>query len=108
VPVRLIQLEEPKAAAKNVARRGEPGLRQDGREDAGGCRLAGLHPLGQRPVKNALAIAGGVAVGDAKGSQHLFRRQPDQLACRGRGAEHPHRRGAMPAPVERARERDAA
>ena len=78
------------------------------RENAGACRLARLHPLGQRPVQDALAIAGGVTVGDAEGGQHLFRRQADQFACGRGGAEHPDRRGAMPAPVERARERDAA
>src|SRR5271165_6964036 len=75
---------------------------------AGACRLAGLHPLGQRPVQDALAIAGGVTVGDAEGGQHLFRRQADQFACGRGGAEDPDRRGAMPAPVERARKRDAA
>ncbi len=55
-----------------------------------------------------MAIAGGVTEGDAEGAQHLFRRQAEEFA-RGRGgAEDPDRRGAMPAPVERARERDAA
>ena len=55
-----------------------------------------------------MAIAGGVTVGDAEGGQHLFRRQADQFACGRGGAEDPDGRGAMPAPVERARERDAA
>ena len=108
VPVGLIQLKEPETAIENVARPGEPGLRQDGRENAGACRLARLHPLGQRPVENALAIAGGVAVGDAEGRQHLLRCQADQLACCRGGAEHAYCRGAMPAAVERARQSDAA
>ena len=55
-----------------------------------------------------MAVAGGVTVGDAEGGQHLFRRQADQLARRRRGAEDTDRGGAMPAPVERARERDAS
>ena len=108
VPVRLVQLEEPETAIKNVVRPGEPCLRQNGRENASACRLAGLHPFGQCPIQNALAIAGGVAIGNAEGGEHLFRRQADQLACRRRGAEYPDRCGAMPAPIERARECNAA
>jgi hypothetical protein len=108
VPAGLVQLQEAKTAIKDVPRAGEPGLRQNGRENAGICRVARLQPLGQRPVQDALAIAGGVTVGDAEGGQHLFRRQAEQFACGRGGAEHPDRRGAMPAPVERARERDAA
>ena len=99
---------KPKRPFKDVPRAGEPGLRQNSRENAGICRLARLHPLGQRPVQNALAIAGGVTVGDAEGGQHLLRRQTEQFTCGRGGAEDPDRRGAMPAPVERARERDAA
>src|SRR3984893_11684889 len=108
VSIGLVQLEEAETAIKDVPRAGEPGLRQQGRENAGACRLARLQPLGQRPVQDALAIAGGVTVGDAKRGQHLFPRQADQLACGRGGAEHPDRSGAMPAPVERARKRDAA
>jgi hypothetical protein len=55
-----------------------------------------------------LAIAGGVTAGDVEGGRYLFRHQVDQFAC-GRGAaEEPDRCGAMPAAVERARERDPA
>ena len=86
----------------------KPGLRQNRREDAGVGRLAGLHPLGQGAVEDALAVAGGVAVGDAESGQHLFRCQPEQLARRRSGAEDPHRRGAVPAAVHRAGQRDAA
>ena len=108
VSVGLVQLQEAKTAIEDVPRPGEPGLRQNGRENAGACRLARLQPLGQRPVQDALAIAGRLTVGDAKGGQHLFRRQPDQFAGRRGGAEDPDRRGAMPAAVERAGERNAA
>src|SRR6516162_474921 len=107
-PTGLVQLEEAKTAIKDVPRAGEPGLRQHGRENARTCRLARLQPLGQRPVQDALAIAGGVTIGNAKGGQHLLRGQTDQFARSRGGAKDPHRRGAMPAPVERARERDAA
>jgi hypothetical protein len=104
----LVQLQEPETAIKDVLRAGEPGLCQHGRENTGARRLAGLHPLGQCSVQNALAIAGGVTVRDAEGGQHLLGHKPDQLACSRRGAEDPDRRGTMPAPVERAGERDAA
>jgi hypothetical protein len=80
ISVGLVQLQEAKAAIKDVTRAGEPGLRQNGRENASACRLARLHPLGQRPIQNALAIAGSVTVGDAEGAQHLFRRHADQFA----------------------------
>jgi hypothetical protein len=53
-------------------------------------------------------FAGGVTEGDAKSGQHLFRRQAEEFACGRGGAEHPDRSRAMPAPVERAGERDAA
>ncbi|HZU91472.1 MAG TPA: hypothetical protein VE993_19635 [Stellaceae bacterium] len=108
VPVRLVQLEEPETAVEYVVRAGEPGLRQHGRENAGACRLAGLQPLGQRPVQDALPIAGRVTVRDAEGGEHLLRGQAQQFARRRRGAEYPDRGRAMPAPVERARQRDAA
>ena len=82
--------------------------RQNSGENGRARRLASLHSLGQRAVEDALPIAGRVAIGDAKGGQHLFRRQADQFA-RGRGrAKDPHRRGAMPTSVQRARKRDAA
>jgi hypothetical protein len=55
-----------------------------------------------------LAVAGRVAIGDPESGQHLVRCQPEQLArCRS-GTEDPHRRGAVPAAVHRAGERDAA
>src|SRR6516162_415414 len=75
VSVGLVQLEKAKAAIKDVPRTGEPGMRQNGRENTGTCRLAGLHPLGKRPVQDALAIAGDMTIGDAEGGKHLFRRQ---------------------------------
>ena len=77
--MRLVELEEPETSIKNVLRPGEPGLRQDRRENTGARRLAGLHPLGQHSVQNALAIAGGMAVGDAQGGQHLLRREAISL-----------------------------
>ena len=106
--VRLVQFEEPKAAVEDVARAGEPGPRQNGREHAGAGGLAGLHPLRQRPVQNALTVPGGMAVGDAEGGEHLFWRQTDEFAGGSRGAEYSDRRSAVPAAVERAGERDAA
>ncbi len=108
VPVRLVQLEEPEAAVEDVVRPGEPGLRQNRGEHAGARRLAGLHALGQCPVEDALAVAGGMAVGDAEGMQRLLCRQPHQFAGRGRGAEHPDRGGTVPAAVQGAGEGDAA
>src|SRR5262249_6930122 len=107
-PVGLVELEEPETATKNVLCPGEAGVRQDRREHTGACRLAGLHPFGQCAVENALAIAGGVAIGDAKGGQHMLRREADQLpGCRG-SAEYADHCGAVPTPVERARERNTA
>src|SRR5689334_17919001 len=108
VAIGLVQLKEAKTAIEDVPCAGEPGLRQNGRENAGSCRLARLQPLGQRAVQDALAIAGRVTIGNSERGEHLFRRQADQLACRRGSAEDPDRRGAMPAPVERARKRDAA
>ena len=76
VAVRLIQLEKPKAAAENVARPGEPGLRQNRREYAGAGSLAGLHPLGQGAVQNALTVPCRVTVRNAERGQHLLRLEP--------------------------------
>ena len=108
VAVRLIQLEKPETTAKDILRSGEARPRQHGREYAGARRLPGLHSLGQCTVQDALAIAGRVAVSDAEGSEHLLRRQLQQLACGRRGAEDADGRCAMPAAIERACQRDAA
>ena len=55
-----------------------------------------------------MAVAGRMAVGNAESGQHLFRRQPQQLARRRGGAEDAHGRRAVPAAIHRAGERDAA
>jgi hypothetical protein len=64
--IRLVQFEKPEATIKDVARAGKPGLRQNGGENAGTGSLAGLQPLAQSAVQNALAVAGCLTVGDAE------------------------------------------
>ena len=105
---RLVQFEKPEPANKDVVRAGKPGLCQNGGENAGAGSLAGLHPLAQGAVQNALAVTGRLAVGDAEPGQHLLRRQAQQLACRCGCTEDAHCRRAVPAAVHRTGKRDAA
>ena len=78
-----------------------------GQDAAAGC-LAGLQALGERAIQDALAVPGGLAECDSKRIHHLLRIQANQLAGSRGGTEHAHRRGAMPAAIERRGEGHAA
>ena len=108
IPVRLVQLEESEPAQEDLVGTGETLAGEDRGQHAAARGLAGLQPLGQRAIDDALAVPGGLAERDPQRIHHLLHIQAKQLAGSRRGAEHAHRRGAMPTAIERRGEGHAA
>ena len=72
IAVRLVHGKESVLPGKDVFRSGEPFFGQEHRQYCAVGRLACLEAFGQRAIDDALPVPGCLAVGDAKGMDHLF------------------------------------
>ena len=104
----MVQCQEPVLAGEDVVRAGECLARQESREHARAGGLAGLRPLGQGAIQDALPVARRVAVGDAQSVTHLLGVQAQKQARGDRRAEHSDAGGAVPAAIHRGGQRDPA
>src|SRR5439155_19081777 len=76
-------------------RPGETGAREQGRDDAGVGRPAGVEPLGPGAIGQVLDDATGLAPAHPEGVNELVLRRSVELPGDGRRAEGPHKSGRV-------------